>query len=433
MKRIAKRVGLLLGVGVAVLIVLNVIVAVLTPSPEIRSNGSTPTVHTEPSGVTGTTGSDAASAARSRRYFADTATWNRPVSEFGRSATYERYAGVFYDFAGGGEASRRGEFKTQFRDYSVPIYDADDATGTARVYQANWASEQLDMGNVERGDTVPWNPDWKAGTGNDRALIVVNHDSGEAWEFWRAGEPGLNCFDGIGPNVRAGYRPGGDDQLCVATVRYVDNLYSASDADGTTIASRGMGVNKVAMVTRADEVLSGSIRHALELTVTNTMFGEPTCSPADDGSARGAGTRCGFYLPPATRLEWAEGAEDRCGAKRTVEISDENRARMVPPGLRIAIDISDAEIERWLDQRGYSGALRSTAKTFAVAFRDYGAVVAETGCAGVGIQTDGLVNPTSANAWKRAGIVDDDSDNPMSDLLDGLVTRDRLYVVEPPG
>ena len=30
-------------------------------------------------------------------------------------------------------------------------------------------------------------------------------------------------------------------------------------------------------------------------------------------------------------------------------------------------------------------------------------------------------------------VVDDDSDNPMSDLLDGLVTRDRLYVVEPPG
>ena len=61
------------------------------------------------------------------------------------------------------------------------------------------------------------------------------------------------------------------------------------------------------------------------------------------------------------------------------------------------------------------------------------ALVAETGCAGVGIQTDGLVNPASADAWKRAGIVDDDSDNPMSDLLDGLVTRDRLYVVEPPG
>ena len=61
-----------------------------------------------------------------------------------------------------------------------------------------------------------------------------------------------------------------------------------------------------------------------------------------------------------------------------------------PDGLRIAVNITDAQINNWLDSRGFTGAKRNTARIFAVAMRDYGGIVLETGCYGIGMETDGL-------------------------------------------
>ena len=305
---------------------------------------------------------------------------------------------------------------------------ADDPT------PARWARDLIGrLGEgLAVGDKVPWNPQWAPGTQDDRIMAVVDYATGVTYEYWGVGEGSPACFDFMGPNVQAGFNPLGDGDICVAGASRYDDLFTASDADGTTIDGRGMGINKLALVTRADEVLQGEIRHALELSITNNLFGEPACDPIDSGTAPGAGTSCGFYLPPATKLEWTSGSAGRCGPTRPVDLSDENRARMIPAGLRIALDVTDAEIESWLDERDYDGAKRRTARVFAVALRDYGAVVAETGCWGVGVETDGLVDPVSRGKWARAGIVDDGTDNPAVDLLDGLITKDRLYVVEPP-
>jgi len=368
-----------------------------------------------------------------RRFFADDASWNRPVSDFGPSERYARYAEVFHDWAGGEDTSTRGRLGLKFEAYSVPIYDAATATTTVHLYQTVWSQNIGRLGNIEIGTEVPWNPQWAPGTQSDRIMAVVDYATGRTWEYWGVGEPPTNCFDFAGPNVRAGFNPLSDRDVCLAGASTYDNLFTASDRDGTTIDGRGMGINKLALVTRADEVLEGEIRHALELSVTNTLFGEPACDPIDDGTAPGAGRTCGFYLPPATKLEWSAGTAGRCGEGQPIDTSDENRARMVPEGLRIALRITDTEIEAWLDDRGYEGARRRTARIFAVALRDYGAIVAETGCWGVGIETDGLVDPVSRGKWARAGIVDDGTDNPAIDLLDGLVTEERLYVVEPPG
>ena len=47
------------------------------------------------------------------------------------------------------------------------------------------------------------------------------------------------------------------------------------------------------------------------------MFGEPQCAPARGDSAPGAGVDCGFYVAPATRVEWTAGTQSRCAPAQT--------------------------------------------------------------------------------------------------------------------
>lgn len=256
------------------------------------------------------------------------------------------------------------------------------------------------------------------------------------------GEPKSGCDDrnifGItaldGPNTKAGYQPDNPKHLCMAAYGQNAGIYTTKD--GTTHTERGMGIDKLALVTRANEVKSGVIRHALELTISNTMFGLPECSPNKGNSAAGAGTSCGFYLPPATRVEYTSNQNNlttNLCPDNPKTIDEATRSKTVPEGMRIAINITDGEINNWLNQRGYTGEKRETARVFAVALRDYGAIVGETGCYGIGIETDGLLNPESAAVWAEQGITDiAGNDNPHGDLLNGLLTRQRLYIVNPP-
>lgn len=366
-----------------------------------------------------------------RRFFADSASWNRPISELGASTRFAGYETRFYDWAGGPHIETRGHYVPKFVDYSVPIYDAKAATTTARTFQVLWSQNQQSLGNAPIGTSIPWNPDWQPGTGNDRIMAVVDYGTGKVWELWVVGEPPANCSDVVGPNAQAGFDPNDPNDLCIAGLNTYDNLWTATD--GTTINVRGAGINKLIGVTRADEVASGAIRHVLELTTTDSMFGGPLCNPPNDGSAVGAGTDCGFYLPPATRVEWSQGAPTMCGAGNYPDNTPQGRALTIPEGMRFGIHITDAEIGAWLDSRSYTGPKRETARVFAVAWRDYGAIPMETGCYGVGIETDGIVNPTSRATWESLGITGTvaTGNNPEADLLDGLVTPERLYVVDP--
>ena len=364
-----------------------------------------------------------------RRFFSPDASWNTPNAVYGESTRYAAYADRFFQWAGGSDPATIGKLMPKFKAYSVPIYDLKTATTTARVFEAVWAQNWATLGNVAIGSTIPWNPAWKPGTENDRIMATVDESTGKVFEFWGVGEAKTACIDWFGPNAQAGYDANNPNHLCLAGLNTYENLWTATD--GTTIVGRGMGINKLALVTRADEVLAGRIEHALELTITNSMFGEPLCNPPRGDSAPDAGVHCGFYLPPATRVEWTASTINRCAPTQTPPTSA-YRSQTVPEGIRVALHVTDAEIEAWLSSRNYTGARRQTARVFAVALRDYGAIVAETGCWGVGIETDGVVNPTSAAKWAAAGIVDDGSANPAGDLLDGLVTRARLYVVEPP-
>ena len=359
------------------------------------------------------------------RPFADTVAWNRPVSEFGRSERYAEYAQRLWNFGSFGgwtEPDRRDDFVIEFRNYSVPIYDARTATETRTVYWANFGFPPFKGASI----TIPWNPHWQAAPGNDAMALIADPDTGELWSIWVLFKANpTTCF--TPENFRAGYRPFA--HFCAGGASKLTNA-DGSDGDYRTWDSydngRGMGVPKLALVTTPYEVRSGAIEHALELTVFNPMFG-PACDAGQIGTAA-AGDTCGFYVPPATRIEWTEGPPPHC-AEATQPNGAEFRRKTVPEGMRFALDISDADIDAWLDTRGYTGAKRNTARIFAVALRDYGFIIAETGCYGVSIEVDGFVNPDAAEVWRELGIVDDGT---AEELLFGLFTEERLYVVEPP-
>jgi hypothetical protein len=182
--------------------------------------------------------------------------------------------------------------------------------------------------------------------------------------------------------------------------------------------STEIGIQNSAGIATPAEVAAGRIPHALRMavSVTATMSG-PRC-PADVTGPDDprVGTTCGIAVAPGGKHN---------AANRTSTPAE--LAKAVPQGSRVVVDMTDAEIEQWLDARGYTGTLRSTARTFAVALRDYGLIqVMNTGGSWT-IPVSGGRNPQTAAGWRSLGIADDGSH-----LLDGLVTPNRLRVLEPP-
>jgi hypothetical protein len=400
-----------------------------------------------------------------RRFFSSDATWNKTISQIGGEySELKPYANRLWDYGGGtANGSPPGNFYLNFKDYSVPIYSINTATTTAKVFQLVWSQNQQSLsqsGRIKIGDSVPWNPNWKPGTGNDKILQVVNYNTGKVFGFWVVGESPLGCVDFFGPNGQAGYDPNNPNHVCVAGVDTYDNLWTAKD--GTTTSERGMGINKLALVVRAEEVASGNIGHALSLTTSNPMFGagidtpgvvSPTettngsdplgigmVNPKNDPFQLGAGIAKGFYLKPATRLEHEYGFTGRTlgfGSVTLTPFTDSERSKTNPSGMRFGLNITETDIDSWLNSKNYQGVKRETARTFARAWRDYGAIIAETGGYGIGIELDGIIggslNPAVAK-WAALGITDDGTQAQSINTIDfkGLITRDRLYVVKYP-
>jgi len=359
------------------------------------------------------------------RPFAPEVAWNRPVAEFGRSETYAAYAEKFWkygSYGGWDDPDQRGDVYLELRNYSTPIYDARLATSTKRAYFANFGFPP----SAGYSMVIPWNDNWEAASGNDAFILMVNPDTGENWVVWsyQKNNP-TTCLNAA--NLANGFTPFRD--LCTGGVGKLTNE-DGSDGDYRTWNSyqngRGMGIPKLALITTPYEVQAGSIDHALEMTVFNSMFGPP-CTEAEVGTAA-AGSTCGFYVPPATRVEWNDGPPNNCG-ENTQPNTVATREKTIPEGMRFALDISDADIEAWLDARGYTDPLRSTARIFAVALRDYGWIIAETGCFGLSIEIDGMVNPDAKAIWNTLGFEDTPD---AGHMLDGLFTEDRIYVVNPP-
>lgn len=356
--------------------------------------------------------------------FNPNASWNQPVSKLGKAPDKQQdYAKRLFNYGGG--TAPPGGFNTAFGDYSIPEFPRSDATTKVRIYQTVWAQQLYTTPYLKNGSEIPWNPNWRPGTGNDNLMSIVDEKTGEVWSIGGIGQLKVNCFDFFGINGQAGYDINNPNHLCTTGGAYYNNLYTASDKDGTTIDGRGAGFNKEILIPRADEVKAGAIKHALPLTITNTMFGAPACSPIKGPDVKGFGTECGGFVAPATKLERTN--PDIGCAKQVVSVDE--RSKTIPEGSRFAINITDAGIEKWLDSRGYAGELRKTARIFAVALRDYGWIVAETGCYGMHFETDSAIAGKAAPVWASLGVPADGTTYPKGDLVQGLITLDNIYTV----
>ena len=396
-----------------------------TPTTTTTTSTSTSTTTSAPPGTTTTIVVTPIPNADVKPYYNPNASWNQPVSKIGKApAALQDYAKRLYNYGGG--TAPPGGFNTAFGDYSVPWYPREDANTTVRIFQATWAQALYTTPYLKNGSEIPWNDKWKPGTGNDNLMAIIDRKTGEIWELGGIGQLKVNCFDFFGINGQAGYDVNNPKHLCTTGGSYSKDLYTASDVDKTTKDGRGMGIDKQALIPRAEEVKSGAIKHALEITITNTMFGSPACSPIQGPNVKGFGTKCGGFVKPATKLERTN-PDVGCANKQVVTVAE--RSKTIPEGMRFAVNATNAEIAKWLDSRGYTGAKRETARIFAIALRDYGFIVGETGCYGMHFETDSSIAGAAAPVWAELGVPADGKAYPHGDLMQGFITIDNLYVV----
>lgn len=83
-----------------------------------------------------------------------------------------------------------------------------------------------------------------------------------------------------------------------------------------------------------------------------------------------------------------------------------NDPRMIPCGQRFKVDITDDQIEQWLDAEGIpqNATLRASKRWFAIGMRTHGMRLSETGTGDPILESSGGVNPTEAAAWKARGV-----------------------------
>lgn len=354
--------------------------------------------------------------------FAATATFNRPVSEFGTSPRSAEWAARCYRWC---SLTGPGKWSLYVDPaWSYALFDARQATTTIPVFRASFGFQ----GSLRPGERVPWSPAWNAlvPTGNDRIVVIVDPPTGREWDLWLVQPPGGNqsaciTLENLAANVGAepGLCVGQGDLILDAAGRPIDYRTATSGSYPTG----GAWFASLPMLVTADEVAAGRIGHALNGIAYNTMFG-PACPNPTDTSALGFGTLCGGWVPPASRLEWDQ-APQQCGAQ-TMPSTVDGRSRTVPEGVRFFLAITDAEITAWLDGRHYTGRIRETARIFAIALRDYGWIITNTSCYDAGWFTDAA---SARSKWTALGL---DPTAPASQrVMDGLITSTNLRMAGP--
>lgn len=248
---------------------------------------------------------------------------------------------------------------------------------TYPVYDAEDASDLFEVRTARKkplnGHKIPWNPRWKPAPGADAQAIIIDPKAGIEWDLWKV------VFDGKFIHARNASRIPGD--------------YRKREVG--FVPSRGAGIPYLAMLVRGQEILEGEIRHALTLTVTNT-----------DGFV---------FVPPATKVEHPGVHRDG-----------------IPAGTRYALDITDLEIEEWIRTlpKELPKETKRSARTIARALRDFGWFIVDTsGLAATQFES----RLTASTSWDQAGLskMQIGYKEYPRDLLDNLITPDRLYAIVP--
>ena len=226
-------------------------------------------------------------------------------------------------------------------------------------------------GNLD-GARVPWNPAWKPAPGTDAQIILLDPETGREWNFWQ-----VQFRDGA---------------IHASNANLVDGDYRTKE-DGFA-PSRGVGIQYLAMLVRPEEVVQGEIQHALSMPIRSTS-GE-------------------LYVAPATKLEHPDNPPG------------------IPEGMRFALDVTDEQIKEWISSlpSELPEGMKRYAGILARALRDYGWFITDTSGA-AHLQHEAWVS--AGEKWKALGLAPIDAGGKQypRDLLDGLMTRDRIYALVP--
>jgi hypothetical protein len=356
------------------------------------------------------------------------AAWAVPAADIAISPRSADWANRYWNYADSFDHNWTIEFglEANGNDYSIAKYSTADATTVARIFQRPVASWNGGF-DLPDGGTIPWNPAWTPADGNDAEVIVTDPNTGEEWDIWALSTPTYlpgsvsqaECSLDLA-DAALGFDATVD--LCAASVTIVSSP-DGKVADTRTYrgndptAGGGGGIQNSAGLTSPEEVATGVIKHALKLSVGPELSMTGPACPADVTTPDDprVGTTCGTAVAPAGQFE------NHATTSTTAQLRD-----MVPEGTRLVINNTDAQIDAWLDQRGYTGELRQTARIFAVALRDYGLLQTDTSNGPAAIQVAGGGNSATTAGWRALGITDDGTT-----LIDGLVTASNIEVLEP--
>lgn len=289
---------------------------------------------------------------------------------------------------GGGAAAVAADEGSRVRmrlgDYSCPINPFDDTMAAtradtertgwywARNFPAGWSLNQATAGNCPIGQRVPVNDRLKAGTGNDQFLLVEDRVRGRVWCYWVYRQNDLNALHPL--NIARGALDGSTPRIVNGGTDYHQPFVEGADPRG----GRGMGILRRALITTADEILEGVVRHAAALAICSTWWGDT--KPGREGAD---------WLAPARKCEWFKGQRGR-------KMDPAWRPNTVLEGLRIWNPRYSADrglIYAWLDDRVDAGPLYEFYRVVLTQWCVYGLVVSETTNYGMGVDFDGMLGP----------------------------------------
>lgn len=382
------------------------------------------------------------------------AVWNQPVCNLPRYANSSEYVdrllkwgilnteGITQEPNDGYVVAETSFPEPTFADpeglhkiFAAEVYYVSDANTTTKV-QTSDGTSNLDGGDISMYDTrahfpdakIPWNSKWRSGEGGDNAIVVLDDTPGptQGRMYKVSGyKRDLAAIAQCGPIAR-------EERICTYNANVARDL-AGNYVDYRTyegfLDQRGVGLSSLAGMVMPEEIKAGEIRHALGLVIPNTAIG-PVCSNAQRGTSA-EGFTCGVAFAPASKHEWGSATDLSHATKNTDFISTYTLDKTIPEGIRYALNITDAEIETWLNSNSdlsKNSNRRNTARIIAKALRDYGMMVVDTNSNRAGLQLRAGISPESSKLWKELGMGPDDGRK----LLTGLITKDNLYVVDPP-
>ena len=230
-------------------------------------------------------------------------------------------------------------------------------------------------------------------SGRDGHKVAIDEDGHEV-DYWGLSWPGVESWDlpqfaGFASldNIARGFNPRAHALAAsVVPCRRSDGAWMGPDDTGNVSGficaplSRG--------VTTVDEVRSGVVRHALRCSTPVPLAGLQ--APLDVGMD-----------DPRIGVTWAA-AGLPCGTVEGVTERGQDKTRMIPHGLHVSVERSDAEIEADLDAAGLVGGERDVSRVLRVAARDYGVVSLLSTPAGTSptVQLDG----STPGEWAKLGV-----------------------------